>query len=161
MTGNQEDDLAHHFQPDNELTILDMLIDVSQLGFWQLNLKTEAYHYSPELALMLGYQDDEIPQRLSAWLDLVQDEDREKLFPVINELIESGKPYTYEFRMRCKNGSYKWIEASGKVYKQDASGENNFLFGTHRDITQRIERKEELLRKINVVMEPTVEIEAL
>lgn len=159
--GDQERRAKNFFQNEDEKKILDMLMDVSQIGFWQLDLKTDEYQYSPELALMLGYADDEIPQKLEAWLNLVHEEDRKKLFPVINKHIDNGKPYTYEFRMKCKDSSYKWIEATGKVYKQDSSGENHFLFGTHRDITQRVKRKEELLRKLNFFMEPDVDIRDL
>ena len=158
MPGNRERDLKRYFQNDDELKILDMLMDVSKMGFWQLDLQTNEYYYSPELALMLGFKADEIPRQLEAWLDLVHDEDRKKLFPIINEHIENAKPYTYDFRMKCKDGSYKWIEATGKVYKQDDFGKPHYLFGTHRDITERIERKEELIRKLNVVLEPNVEI---
>ncbi len=161
MPGNQEQDAKRFFQHNNELKILDMLMDMSQIGFWQLDLKTDEYQYSPELALMLGYTADEIPRKLEAWLDLVHDEDRKKLFPVINKHIENGKPYTYEFRMKCNDGSYKWIEATGKIFKKDEAGENHFLFGTHRDITERIQRKEELLRKLNFFIEPEVEIGVL
>ena len=161
MPGNQEQEIKGYFQNDDELRILEMLLDVSQIGFWQLDLKTDEYQYSPELALMLGYEADEIPRTLEAWLNLVHDEERKRLFPIINKHIENGKPYTYDFRMKCKDGSYKWIEAAGKLYKKDKSGEYHFLFGTHRDITERIQHKEELIRKLNYFLEPEVNIGSL
>src|SRR6056297_2981707 len=135
---------------------LDMVVDLSRIGFWELDLKTDDYQYSPELALMLGYSPDEVPQTLDAWLSLVHPEDKEKLFPIINQHIENTRPYTYDFRMKCKDGSYKWIEASGKLYKKNEQGESRYLFGIHRDITDRIQRKEELIRKLKAVMEPDV-----
>jgi len=56
---------ANHFMnqliSDKKLEIFQMLMEVSQVGFWQMDLKTHVFQYSPELALMLGYDPDEIP----------------------------------------------------------------------------------------------------
>jgi len=145
-------------QHNSDRTFLNMVLDVSRIGFWELDLKTDDYQYSPELATMLGYGPDEIPETLEAWLSLVHEADRQKFFPIINRDIENNKPYTYDFRMKCKDGSYRWIEASGKLYKKDENGESRYLFGIHRDITKRIKHKEALLRKLNTVLQPDVEI---
>lgn len=131
--------------------------DMSQIGFWELDLTTNEYLYSPELSTMLGYAPDEIPQSLDAWLALVHEEDRKKIDPIIKEHKQNNKPYQYEFRMKCKDGTYKWIEASGKLYKKDPQGEHHLLFGFHRDITQRVQHKEDMLRKLKIVLEPEVD----
>lgn len=45
--------------------------------------------------------------------------------------------YVAEFRMRCKDGDYKWILARGIAVSCDATGRPNRLIGTHADITER------------------------
>lgn len=161
MSDNAPSHFMNQLFKDRESEIFQMLMEVSQVGFWQMDLKTHAYQYSPELAQMLGYGPDEIPQTLDAWLVLVHDEDREKLFPVINQDIKQNKPYTYTFRMKCKDGHYKWIEASGKKYSVDETGENGFLFGIHRDITAQVESQHHLIRKVNVLFEPNIDLDNL
>jgi PAS domain S-box-containing protein len=128
--------------------------DMSLIGFWELDLNTNEYLYSPELSAMLGYGPDEIPQNLDAWMSLVHEEDRKIVDPIIKEHKQNNKPYQYELRMKCKDGTYKWIEASGKLYKKDPQGVNRFLFGFHRDITERVQHKEDMLRKLKIVLEP-------
>jgi len=142
---------------DRTHEFLDKVMDVSQIGFWELDLKTNEYQYSPELPTILGYAPDEIPQTLDAWLSLVHDEDRKRVDPIIKEHKQNNTPYEYEIRMKCKDGAYKWIEVSGKFYKKDDGGDNRLLFGIHRDITVRMQRKEEMLRKLNTVLEPDID----
>ena len=161
MHNNAANYFKNQLLTDKKLEIFQMLMEVSQVGFWQMDLKTHVFQYSPELALMLGYEPDEIPQTFDAWLALVHDEDRQKLFPVINQHIEQTKPYTYAFRMLCKDGHYKWIEASGKKYSVDKTGENGFLFGIHRDITAQVESQQHLMRKVNVLLEPDINLDNL
>ena len=138
--------------------ILNRIPDMSQIGFWELDLNTNEYLYSPELSAMLGYGPEEIPQTLDAWLAIVHEDDRKKVDPIIMEHKRSNKPYQYEIRMKCKDGTYKWIEASGKLYKKDQQGENRFLFGFHRDITERVQHKEDMLRKLKIVLEPEMDL---
>ena len=161
MPDNAANDIIDKWFKDRDSEVFQMLMEVSQVGFWQMDLKTHAYQYSPELALMLGYEPDEIPQTLDAWLALVHEQDRQKLFPLINQHIEQTKPYSYAFRMLCKDGHYKWIEASGKKYSIDEKGEHSFLFGIHRDITAQVESQQHLMRKVNVFFEPDIDLEHL
>lgn len=161
MPDNAANDIIDKWFKDRDSEVFQMLMEVSQVGFWQMDLKTHAYQYSPELAQMLGYGADEIPQALDAWLALVHEQDRQKLFPLINQHIEQTKPYSYAFRMLCKDGHYKWIEASGKKYSIDEKGEHSFLFGIHRDITAQVESQQHLMRKVNVLFEPDIDLDSL
>src|SRR6056297_3535612 len=160
LNNNYKPDEDQVFQ-DRTHEVLDKVLDLSRIGFWELDLKTDEYHYSPELATMLGYTPDEISQTLDAWLALVHDEDRKRVDPIIKQHKRDNKPYQYEFRMKCKDGTYKWIEASGKLYKKNEAGDNRLLFGIHRDITERVQYREEMIRKLNAVLAPDVNIDGL
>src|SRR6056297_1051775 len=144
-------------QSKTEEAFLKKTPDMNPIGFWELDLNTNEYHYSPELSAMLGYGPDEIPQTLEAWLALVQEEEKNKVDPIIQEHKRTNKPYQYEIRMKCKDGTYKWIEASGKLYKNDQLGDHRFLFGFHRDITERVQHKEDMLRQLQIILEPRMD----
>lgn len=45
--------------------------------------------------------------------------------------------YTSEHRIRCKNGSYKWLRDKGLVITRDKSGNPTRVVGIHSDITTR------------------------
>ena len=54
--------------------------------------------------------------------------------------------YENEHRLLCKDGSYKWILARGKVIEWTEDGKPRRIIGTHSDITDR-KRMEEALRE--------------
>ena len=52
--------------------------------------------------------------------------------------------FTREFRLRCKDGAYKWILARGLVVERDAAGRPLRMIGTVRDVHEHylIEERE-------------------
>ncbi|HNB54169.1 MAG TPA: PAS domain S-box protein, partial [Anaerolineales bacterium] len=49
-----------------------------------------------------------------------------------------------EYRMRAKNGEYKWILDQAKIVKRDSQGKPLRMGGTHTDITERKQAEEKL-----------------
>ncbi|MCP4715079.1 MAG: PAS domain S-box protein, partial [Deltaproteobacteria bacterium] len=60
--------------------------------------------------------------------------------------------YVAEYRMRCKNGSWKWILARGKIIASSSSGKPSRILGTHSDITER-KQLEETIKGTNTFLE--------
>jgi PAS domain S-box-containing protein len=115
-------------------------------GLWDWDAKTDEVFYSARWKKMLGYEDSELPNSTSVWESLLHPRDKDR---VLRELREhfSGKTdyYTTEYRIRAKDGSYKWILARGQAL-WNADGRPTRMVGSHTDITAR-KRSEEALNQ--------------
>jgi PAS domain S-box-containing protein len=72
----------------------------------------------------------------------VHPEEREKAFTEYEHW--GNETNTIEFRLRAKDGSWRWIMSRGKVVERDPEGQAHRIVGTHVDITERKEAEEAL-----------------
>jgi PAS domain S-box-containing protein len=87
---------------------------------------------------MLGYQPGDLGNDAkSQWMDLLHPEEIESVLATAKEKLKQDGIYEIEFRMRCKDGSYKWILSRGKVFRRDSGGKPTRAVGTHIDLTAR------------------------
>ena len=116
-------------------------------GLWDLNVPTDAAYYNPAYYRILGYEPGEFPAQGNSWSTRIHPEDRDRATAVNRSCIEGPMDTLgIEFRMRAKDGSWRWIYSRGKVIARDESGRALRMVGTHMDITER-KRIEEALKK--------------
>ncbi|MFH1499532.1 MAG: PAS domain-containing protein [Verrucomicrobiota bacterium] len=109
----------------------------SQDGIWEYNYETGQSYYSDRWKEMLGYAPDEIGNTREEWVDRIHPEDRLRVIKAFNDHLQGHTPnYGVEFRMRCKDDTYKWILARGLVVT-GADGRPLRSAGSHTDITER------------------------
>jgi PAS domain S-box-containing protein len=107
-------------------------------GVWDWNAQTNHVFFSPQWKGMLGFQEHEIGDTLEEWDSRVHPDDREAVYAAINRHMAGEMPvYVSEHRVRCRDGSYKWILDRGKVIEWCADGKPLRVIGTHSDITER------------------------
>jgi PAS domain S-box-containing protein len=116
-------------------------------GVWDLNLKTGEVYRSRRWKEMLGYDENEISDRSEEWTRHVHPEDRELSDRELERHLNGDVPiYMSEHRIRCKDGSYKWILDRGKVIQWDSDGTPLRIIGTQTDTTER-KRAEDALKQ--------------
>jgi PAS domain S-box-containing protein len=122
----------------------DLSIDLTQDGLWNWNPKNNDIYFSPRWKEMLGYKDHELKNDFSEWLSRIHPDDKEQVEKDV-QIHLSGKSefYVNEHRLRCKDGSYKWILARGKALFNE-NNEAYKMSGFHTDITQRKKLEEQL-----------------
>jgi PAS domain S-box-containing protein len=115
-------------------------------GIWDLDIKNNRVFYSARWKEMLGYEDDEIPNASDQWTKRVHPDDIGWVTQLCQDHVQGKTPYFIaEYRMRCKDGSYKWILDRGHALRDEA-GNLVRIIGSHTDITER-KQAEEALRE--------------
>lgn len=133
-----------------------LAMDAIKDGLWDFNLVTGETYFSPGYYTMLGYQPGELPATRDTWKELLHPDDREKTLALIDQSIQEGTNFQAEYRLRTKNGSYRWILGRGSVVVKDENGQPVRRVGTNTDITGRKEaeiERERLIQKLQEAMD--------
>ncbi len=124
-------------------------------GVWDWNAQTNEVFFSKQWKAMLGYEEHEIANALEEWDKRLHPEDREQAYADLqNHFIGKTPTYINEHRLRCKDGSYKWILDRGKVVQWTEDGKPLRVIGIHSDITAHkqaedaLEKERAFLRQV-------------
>ena len=105
-------------------------------GVWDWHLATGQIYFSSRWKKMLGYDKNEVGTAPDEWFDRIHPEDKSHVLKRLDEnLTGAVPPFQSRYRLRCKDGSYKWILDRGKVMTWDDQGRALRIIGTHADIT--------------------------
>jgi diguanylate cyclase (GGDEF)-like protein/PAS domain S-box-containing protein len=116
--------------------LLNVAFEAAQDGLWDYHIDTGAVYFSPRWFTMLGYKADEFAHTFENWVSILHPEDRESTLEEINRMIQQPRPqFSVSFRMREKNGGFKWILSRGKIVDVDREGRARRMVGVHSDIT--------------------------
>ena len=122
---------------------LKFVLEGGQLGYWDWNIKTGKVQRNEYWAAMLGYTLQEIEFSVKQWTDLHHPDDREKAWKSIQDHLEGRtSEHKVEYRMRTKDGGYKWILDQARIVERDTDGSPLRMSGTHTDITERKQMEE-------------------
>ena len=122
----------------------ELAIDATQDGLWNWNPSANSVYFAPKWKQMLGYEDHEIQNSFEEWFNRVHPEDKPKVTHDIEAHFKGETQYyVNEHRLRCKDGSYKWILDRGKALFNDKN-EPYKMTGFHTDITERKRLEDEL-----------------
>jgi PAS domain S-box-containing protein len=114
---------------------LELIIESAGLGTWEWDIVTGRVIFSENWAKMLGYEVFEIEPDISTFEKLLNPNDLERVLHSIHEHLQSAsKEYRCELNMRHKDGSWKWVLATGNVTHRNSKGEPLRMVGVHVDI---------------------------
>ncbi|HEX8327772.1 MAG TPA: PAS domain S-box protein [Hymenobacter sp.] len=106
-------------------------------GTWEHNVLTKQVVYSADYRAMLGYGEEEFPNSYQAWHSRVHPADLEETLRAISTCLRGDSAMmAAEFRMRCQDGSYKWLLSRGLVTERGPNGQARVFTGTHTDISE-------------------------
>ena len=124
-----------------------LVLEGNNDGIWDWNCQTGESFHSPRYKTMLGYGETELEAHGNTWITLIHPDDLEMSLKTNQDYLDRKTPnYNLEHRLRCKDGSYKWILARGKALF-DENGKPIRMIGSHTDITERRKNEEELEKR--------------
>ncbi len=143
------------FSKGEKVKRLEVALNESGLGFWEMDLPSATVRYSSQWTEMIGYSVDEIPTTQKAWEKMIHPDDRARVLDLISNYLDGTVPkYETEFRLKTKRGQWKWILAKAHIVERDADGTPIWVVGTHQDIDSQ-------KRLVRVARESEYRFEAL
>jgi PAS domain S-box-containing protein len=125
---------------------LELATSATNIGHWDWNLLTNEVYFSPLWKSQLGHKDHEVANRFEEWETRLHPDDHDRTIKAVTDYIEGRcSEYAMEFRLRHKDGTYRWIYTRADKQFDDA-GRPCRLYGCHIDITERKQAEDALFR---------------
>ncbi|HNW81963.1 MAG TPA: diguanylate cyclase [bacterium] len=116
----------------------------NQDGIWDWDIATGDLFLSERWKAIVGYSDYEIPNAHGVFQNLLHPDDKKRVRDYFDSYLKGEfSQYNIEFRMKHKDGSYRWILARGAALT-DKNGIPYRMAGSHTDITEKKETEKKL-----------------
>ena len=131
---------------------LAQVLTGARLGLWNSDLKTGRVAYDRRYAEMLGYSLEELPPDRAWWHQSVHPDDRARVRALLDDHLAGRSPhYEADYRMRTRQGGWRWIHSRGTVIERAQDGTPLRIAGTHLDLTERKEGEAEKNRLLDII----------
>ena len=102
----------------------------------EADLLLDRLHWFGDVDTLMGYEFGGFPRTRVGLIEHVHPDDRDRVQTEARRAFAAGETYHSEFRVRCKDGSYRYWESRGKATARK-NGVASRAVGTQRDITDR------------------------
>jgi diguanylate cyclase (GGDEF)-like protein/PAS domain S-box-containing protein len=144
-------DITQRRQLDEQLRSseesLRLAVEGANVGLWDWNLQTDEITYSRVWKEQLGYAPDELVDKLDSFFRLLHPDDERRVLEHIEKYKRAPwDRYRIEYRLRHKNGGYRWIMSQASL-SLDPAGRAERMIGANIDVTERRLAEEEAKRR--------------
>lgn len=109
---------------------------------------------------MFGYAKDDLARLYgNRYIEIIHPEDRETALATVRRQLQSGNTIELEYRVRCRDGSYKWVLDKGELVKAEQGTDE--IYCVIVDISDQKQEREELrmaYERYQIVMNQTDDI---
>jgi PAS domain S-box-containing protein len=128
----------------------------ARAAFWQIHRPSDTAVRSPLWFAMTGYSREAWEQQPQPWLSRIHADDQPAVQRLIDEHLEGRSQYLeLEYRLRCADGSWKWLMDRGRVVEWDFDGQPVAVIGVSIDIDAQ-KRSEMALRSTEARLETAI-----
>jgi PAS domain S-box-containing protein len=115
-------------------------------AIWDWDVPNHRVYFSPRWKELRGLTPEEVSDREEEWSSGIHPEDAPRVMAAVKAHFAGETPiFEQEYRIRCKDGSWRWIHDRG-IAERNAAGQVVRMAGSESDITER-KRTEEALRR--------------
>jgi PAS domain S-box-containing protein len=104
-------------------------------GVFDWDLLSGRTYFSPQLKSLLGYEHDQLGDRVSVY-DYLHPDDHARAREELTAHFKTGKPYGSILRLRHKGGEYLWFQVKGAALR-NTGGRAHRMIGSISDITEK------------------------
>lgn len=125
---------------------LEATLRGTHAGTWEWNVQTGETRFNQRWAEIIGYDLGALqPVSIQTWLDHSHPDDLAESERLLNAHFQGESEfYECEARMRHRDGHWVWVLDRGEVRTWTADGQPEWMYGTHQEVTERVERERRL-----------------
>ena len=111
------------------------ILEVTSDGIWDWHANTGFVYRNPGWYRMLGYEPHTLGNTVFTWEGVIHPDDLAGVMAKFDACLSGqASEYCAEYRCRCRDGSYLWIEDCGRIIERNPDGSVARMIGAHRDI---------------------------
>jgi signal transduction histidine kinase/TusA-related sulfurtransferase len=118
--------------PEDRLRVAQL---AGGIGTFELDLASRAWSWSPQVAVLFGFDPDAPQPTVAKWEQSIFGDDVLKMHAAVEEAERTGGYYV-EFRVRHRKGIVRWLAGKGTTVA-DEGGCARWLCGVYYDISER------------------------
>ncbi|HYG13045.1 MAG TPA: EAL domain-containing protein, partial [Methylophilaceae bacterium] len=147
-------DITATVQAQHELHIsnerLKLAIEGAGDGVWDWDIPNNRLISSRRFQEILGYAAGEMSEVHDDWRKRVHEDDLPRVLPAMQACLDNSAPlYVSEYRVKSRNGEWKWLLSRGIVVERDEQGNALRMTGTISDISEKKRTDETIWQHAN------------
>ncbi|WKK78796.2 ATP-binding protein [Marivirga arenosa] len=137
-----------------------LAVEGTNAGIWDWeNINKDQQWWSPKLYELLGYSQKEFtPSKASFKNLLAEKSDYPKLIKDFKKHLNSKEPFSVEYKLKHKDGTYRWFHGSGQA-KWTSDEKPTRMVGSLIDITEKKVKEEEIKEKNDLLEQTNAELD--
>ncbi len=127
---------------------MELVTEYAPAIIYVLNLETYQIIYcNRAIGNLLDYTKEQLEKFVSPLLDIVYQEDRERVVQHFEEMKQAaeGEVIEIKYRMVDAHGKLRWFMDRDTIFKRDENGKGSEKLGFSHEITQQVEAEEKLI----------------
>ncbi len=110
--------------------------ELAPVGSWEWDLATGGVTWSEELHTMFGLARHDYEPSYEGFVARLHDDDRERVVATIEHCLQTGQPFTIEYRIVAPGGSERTLAGGGQMLT-DGAGRPVRMLGIAQDVTEQ------------------------
>ena len=123
------------------------VLEAMQDGLWEYDVRKASFHYSRNFGDIFGEDGagDGPGKSVEEWYEAIHPNEAENVFRSWRLLLKKGVRYKAQYRIRARDGSWRWILSTIHAVLNDDKGRPERVLGFHIDITDAMHSEKNLI----------------